>query len=90
MIISLICRVTESLPFTGRHQTDQPTKAAEEGADHQRDLSDEGAKEPQHSQLFRQVRPTAAQHKHLVIIITSRIDTSVCVTLCICVCLSVS
>lgn len=40
----------------GRHQTDQSSEAAQEGAHHQRDSGDEGAEEPQHCQLFRQVK----------------------------------
>lgn len=42
--------------LSGGHQTDEPTAAAQERADHQRDLSHEGKQEPQHRQLPGQVR----------------------------------
>ncbi len=41
--------------LSGGHQTDEPTAAAQERADHQRDLSHEGKQEPQHRQLPGQV-----------------------------------
>lgn len=42
--------------LSGGHQTDEPTAAAQERADHQRDLSHEGKQEPQHRQLPGQVK----------------------------------
>lgn len=45
----------------GGHQADQLAEAAEEGADHQRDPGHEGAEEPQHRQLRRQVALNAPQ-----------------------------
>lgn len=40
---------------SGGDQTDQPSEAAQEGADYQRNSGDEGAEESKHRQLFRQV-----------------------------------
>lgn len=66
---------------SGCHQTDQPSEAAQEGADHQWDSGDEGAEEPQHRQLFRQVTQGQPAHPRLK-------GTSV--SLCVFVCVSVS
>lgn len=57
---TLLIKLNKHAAFTlsplGRHQTDQSSKAAQKGAHHQWDSSDEGAEEPQHCQLFRQVK----------------------------------
>jgi len=68
--------------LTGRHQTDQPPEAAEEGAHHQRDRRDEGDEEPQHRQLCGQVRAGAERRRVAA--------TRQCVTTCVCVCVLVS
>lgn len=53
---SLLFSVTHSsLLFSGGHQANEPAAAAQERADHQRDLGDEGKQKLQHSQLPGQV-----------------------------------